>query len=41
MIKIDIEGGTVETSGSDGNATWPIGSPEAFSAISRAWLRSG
>jgi cephalosporin hydroxylase len=41
MIKIDIEGGTVETSGSDGSATWPIGSPEAFRAISRAWLRSG
>ena len=41
MIKIDIESGTVETTGSDGNATWPIGAPEAFRAISRAWLRSG
>jgi cephalosporin hydroxylase len=41
MIKIDIEGGTVETTGNDGSATWPIGSPEAFRAISRAWLRSG
>lgn len=41
MISIDIEGGTVQTTGKDGDATWPIGSPEAFRAISRAWLRSG
>ena len=41
MIKIDIEGGTVETTGRDGNTVWPIGAPEAFRAISKAWLRSG
>lgn len=32
MVKVD---------GKDGNATFGIGTPEAFSAISRAWIRSG
>lgn len=41
MIHIDLQGGTVRTSDADGDATWPIGSPEAFRLLSRAWLRSG
>jgi cephalosporin hydroxylase len=41
MIKIDMEAGVVVVDGKDGNASYPIGSPEAFSAISRAWIRSG
>lgn len=41
MINIDMERGTVEASGADGQASYAIGSPEAFRLISKAWLRSG
>jgi cephalosporin hydroxylase len=41
MINIDLQHGTVTTSGSEGEATHAIGSPEAFALISKAWLRSG
>lgn len=41
MLKIDMERGIVEVHSVDGLAEHPIGSPEAFSLISRAWLRSG
>jgi cephalosporin hydroxylase len=37
-MKIDLQAGTVTT---DDERTLPIGSPEAFELISRAWLRSG
>ena len=42
MLKIDMESGQVEVDGPGGGAmTYPIGSPEAFRLISKAWLRSG
>lgn len=41
MIKIDMEAGLVTVDGKDGNASYPIGTQEAFAAISRAWIRSG
>src|SRR5258708_39225870 len=41
MLKIDFDRGIVETSSTGGNTAYPIGSPEAFRLISRAWLRSG
>ncbi len=41
MINIDLQEGTVQTSGTEGDSTHAIGSPEAFRLISRAWLRSG
>lgn len=41
MIKIDLEAGVVSLDGKDGSANYPIGTPEAFAAISRAWIRSG
>lgn len=41
MLKIDIEKGLVEVDTPDHTASYPIGSPEAFRWISRAWLRSG
>jgi cephalosporin hydroxylase len=41
MITIDMQTGTVHTSGAEGDATHAIGSPEAFGLISKAWLRSG
>jgi cephalosporin hydroxylase len=41
MLKIDFDRGIVETSSTDGTQAYPIGSPEAFRLISRAWLRSG
>ena len=40
-ITIDLEGGQVTIEGDEGSATYAIGAPEAFRAISRAWLRSG
>lgn len=39
LITIDLQAGHVTTS--DGAAHFPIGTPEAFALISRAWLRSG
>jgi len=41
MLKIDIERGLVVVPEGDVERTIPIGSPEAFGLISRAWLRSG
>lgn len=41
MIKIDMEAGLVILEGKDGDATYPIGTPEAFALISKAWIRSG
>lgn len=41
MIRIDMEAGRVTVDAPGGEKTYPIGSPEAFSLISRAWLRSG
>lgn len=41
MLKIDMERGIVEVHSADGATEYPIGSPEAFAHISRAWLRSG
>jgi cephalosporin hydroxylase len=41
VIRIDLEGGTVALDDGDGERTYPLQSPEAFSVISRAWLRCG
>lgn len=41
MIKIDLEKGVVEEHGPAGPRVVPIGSPEGFRLISKAWLRSG
>jgi cephalosporin hydroxylase len=41
MIKIDIENGWVSEKTVDTERRYPIGTAEAFSVISKAWLRSG
>ena len=41
MIRIDLEAGTVEEQTPAGVRRIPIGSPDAFRLISKAWLRSG
>lgn len=41
MIKIDLERGWVAEERANGEVKYPIGTSEAFSIISRAWLRSG
>jgi cephalosporin hydroxylase len=41
MIHIDLENGRLTTDGTDGDASYDVGSPEAFAVISKAWLRSG
>ena len=41
LITVDMQGGQVTVGSSSGRKTYGIGTPEAFSAISRAWLRSG
>jgi cephalosporin hydroxylase len=42
MIQIDLEQGWVSETDPEGNTSrHPIGSPQAFAVISRAWLRSG
>ena len=41
MLKIDLELGLVEVDTPDCTASYPIGSPDAFKWITRAWLRSG
>jgi len=41
MLRIDLERGLVEVDRPMGTITYPIGSPQAFEWISRAWLRSG
>lgn len=40
-ITIDLKSGEVRLAGAAGETTCGIGTPEAFAAISRAWLRSG
>lgn len=41
MLKIDMERGLVQIEGADGTTEMAIGSPDAFRAITKAWLRSG
>lgn len=41
MLKIDMEQGLVQLDGADGTTEMAIGSPDAFRAITKAWLRSG
>jgi cephalosporin hydroxylase len=41
MLKIDMEQGLVHVESAGSAESFAIGSPEAFSLISRAWLRSG
>lgn len=41
MLKIDLEKGLVAVQTGDAERTIPIGSPEAFELISKAWVRSG
>lgn len=41
MLKIDFEKGLVCIQTEDAERTIPIGSPEAFELISKAWVRSG
>lgn len=42
MLTIDEASGQVTLIGPDGSeAVWPMDSPEAFSAVSKAWLRCG
>jgi cephalosporin hydroxylase len=41
MLKIDEAAGVVIVDGADGESTHPLGSPEAFRLISKAWLRCG
>jgi cephalosporin hydroxylase len=40
-ITVDTGTGEVRVENATGEAVYPIGTPEAFDAISRAWLRSG
>jgi cephalosporin hydroxylase len=40
-ITIDLAAGRVSVIGPAGEKVYPIGTPEAFEIISRAWLRSG
>ena len=40
-ITIDTESGQVRVEDAAGESVYAIGTPEAFAAISRAWLRSG
>ena len=41
MIKIDLEKRVVSVSGADGDTTYPFDSPEAFTAVSDAWIQCG
>lgn len=41
MLKIDLNKGLVAIQSGDAERTIPIGSPEAFELISKAWVRSG
>mgnify|MGYP001228059464 CR=1 FL=1 len=41
MIKIDLEAGTVTVAENGEERVWPMDSREAFSVVSRAWLRCG
>lgn len=41
MIRIDVETGNVIVEDKGGSVAYPLRSPEAFSIISKAWLRCG
>lgn len=41
MIKIDLENNLVSVEDGDAYETFALGSPEAFSIVSKAWLRCG
>lgn len=41
LITIDLNRGLVTSAGETESREYPIGTPEAFEVISRAWLRSG
>ncbi|XZO02924.1 MAG: cephalosporin hydroxylase family protein [Microcoleus sp.] len=41
MIKIDLENSQVIVENESGSMTYPMDSPEAFSVVSKAWLRCG
>ena len=41
MIKIDLEAGTVALAEGGSETVWPLASREAFSIVSKAWLRCG
>lgn len=41
MIKIDLENSLVSVEDGDASRAFPLGSPEAFSIVSQAWLRCG
>jgi cephalosporin hydroxylase len=41
MLKVDFENGLVLIQSEDTERAIPIGSPEAFELLSKAWLRSG
>jgi cephalosporin hydroxylase len=41
MISIDFERAQVTVTGPDGSNTYSLDTPEAFSVVSRAWLRAG
>jgi cephalosporin hydroxylase len=41
MLFVDLQRGTVKVENGTGVLEYPIGSPEAFSLLSEAWLRSG
>lgn len=41
MIRIDMKNGWVYECGEQGELRYPMASPEAFSIISKAWLRCG
>ena len=41
MLTIDFEADKVRTSEAGVDREFPIASPEAFAAVSRAWLRCG
>lgn len=40
-LEVDFVGGTVRVESDEGSRTVGIGTPEGFSAVSHAWLRSG
>jgi cephalosporin hydroxylase len=41
VMSIDLKKGTVEVQDGDQSQVFPLGTPEAFSVISKAWLRAG
>src|SRR4051812_25831798 len=41
VITVDFDSGTVTVTEGDETTTLPLGSPEGFAAVSRAWIRAG